>query len=146
MEHSLGTELLRLHPEGEELVLTLSPLPQLKPGIPLPSPEDLRGKILIKNKKNQFSGPASPSKEPGGEAEGDCPPSASVGEGTGEAAWEGVCGRGSIWRGREGLGLEGMYGVPRPQCSWSCVWQRGLVKKEQSRRRKRWKRRRSREA
>ncbi|XP_053080136.1 1-phosphatidylinositol 4,5-bisphosphate phosphodiesterase beta-2 isoform X2 [Acinonyx jubatus] len=50
----------------------------LKPGIPLPSPEDLRGKILIKNKKNQFSGPASPSKEPDGEAEGDCPPSASV--------------------------------------------------------------------
>ncbi|XP_014390266.1 PREDICTED: 1-phosphatidylinositol 4,5-bisphosphate phosphodiesterase beta-2 isoform X2 [Myotis brandtii] len=47
----------------------------LKPGSPLPSPEDLRGKILIKNKKNQFSGPASPS----GEAEGSCPPSAPVG-------------------------------------------------------------------
>ncbi|XP_042798365.1 1-phosphatidylinositol 4,5-bisphosphate phosphodiesterase beta-2 isoform X8 [Panthera leo] len=62
----------------------------LKPGIPLPSPEDLRGKILIKNKKNQFSGPASPSKEPGGEAEGDCPPSASVGEGTAWAGEEGT--------------------------------------------------------
>uniref|UniRef100_G1PB22 1-phosphatidylinositol 4,5-bisphosphate phosphodiesterase n=2 Tax=Myotis TaxID=9434 RepID=G1PB22_MYOLU len=47
----------------------------LKPGSPLPSPEDLRGKILIKNKKNQFSVPASPS----GEAEGSCPPSAPVG-------------------------------------------------------------------
>ncbi|XP_057637409.1 1-phosphatidylinositol 4,5-bisphosphate phosphodiesterase beta-2 isoform X2 [Chionomys nivalis] len=47
----------------------------LKPGIPLPSPEDLRGKILIKNKKNQFSGPASPSspdeQKPSGEAEGN---------------------------------------------------------------------------
>ncbi|XP_049469280.1 1-phosphatidylinositol 4,5-bisphosphate phosphodiesterase beta-2 isoform X4 [Panthera uncia] len=62
----------------------------LKPGIPLPSPEDLRGKILIKNKKNQFSGPASPSKEPGGEADGDCPPSASVGEGTAWAGEEGT--------------------------------------------------------
>uniref|UniRef100_A0A8C2LRN9 1-phosphatidylinositol 4,5-bisphosphate phosphodiesterase n=1 Tax=Cricetulus griseus TaxID=10029 RepID=A0A8C2LRN9_CRIGR len=48
----------------------------LKPGIPLPSPEDLRGKILIKNKKNQFSGPTSPTcpggQKPGGEAEGSC--------------------------------------------------------------------------
>lgn len=26
---------------------------QLKPGVPLPSPKDLLGKILIKNKKNQ---------------------------------------------------------------------------------------------
>ncbi|XP_055989582.1 1-phosphatidylinositol 4,5-bisphosphate phosphodiesterase beta-2 [Sorex fumeus] len=47
----------------------------LKPGIPLPSPEDLRGKILIKNKKNQFSG-----KEVGGEPEGSCPPSTPAGE------------------------------------------------------------------
>ncbi|XP_078190512.1 1-phosphatidylinositol 4,5-bisphosphate phosphodiesterase beta-2 isoform X2 [Callithrix jacchus] len=31
----------------------------LKPGVPLPSPEALRGKILIKNKKNQFSGSTS---------------------------------------------------------------------------------------
>lgn len=52
----------------------------LKPGIPLPSPEDLRGKILIKNKKNQFSGPPAPSKKPAGEAEGSCPPNAPVGE------------------------------------------------------------------
>ncbi|XP_021097509.1 1-phosphatidylinositol 4,5-bisphosphate phosphodiesterase beta-2 isoform X1 [Heterocephalus glaber] len=54
----------------------------LKPGLPLPSPEDLRGKILIKNKKNQFSGPAAPSKEPGGEAEDSCLPRAPTGEGT----------------------------------------------------------------
>lgn len=63
----------------------------LKPGIPLPSPEDLRGKILIKNKKNQFAAPAVPSEEPGGEAEGSCPPSAPGGEDTvwmGEAAPE----------------------------------------------------------
>ncbi|XP_077736732.1 1-phosphatidylinositol 4,5-bisphosphate phosphodiesterase beta-2 isoform X3 [Canis aureus] len=65
----------------------------LKPGIPLPSPEDLRGKILIKNKKNQFSGPAAPSKESGGDAEGNCPPNASVGEGT-------------VWPGEEGEELE----------------------------------------
>lgn len=66
----------------------------LKPGIPLPSPEDLRGKILIKNKKNQFSGPASPSTEqPGGEAEGSCPPSAPVGGDT-------------VWTGEEGAELE----------------------------------------
>nr|XP_048315523.1 1-phosphatidylinositol 4,5-bisphosphate phosphodiesterase beta-2 isoform X2 [Myodes glareolus] len=49
----------------------------LKPGVPLPSPEDLRGKILIKNKKNQFSGPASPScpdeQKPGGEPESNSP-------------------------------------------------------------------------
>uniref|UniRef100_G1SR80 1-phosphatidylinositol 4,5-bisphosphate phosphodiesterase n=1 Tax=Oryctolagus cuniculus TaxID=9986 RepID=G1SR80_RABIT len=63
----------------------------LKPGIPLPSPEDLRGKILIKNKKNQFAATAVPSEEPGGEAEGSCPPSAPGGEDTvwmGEAAPE----------------------------------------------------------
>ncbi|KAM5235293.1 1-phosphatidylinositol 4,5-bisphosphate phosphodiesterase beta-2 isoform 2-T2 [Ctenodactylus gundi] len=54
----------------------------LKPGTPLPSPEDLRGKILIKNKKNQFSGSAAPSKEPSGEAEGSCPPSAPAVEDT----------------------------------------------------------------
>lgn len=62
------------------------PLPclQLKPGTPLPSPEDLRGKILIKNKKNQFSGPASPSKKPGGMAEGSLPSSVPVEEDTGE--------------------------------------------------------------
>ncbi|XP_062060726.1 1-phosphatidylinositol 4,5-bisphosphate phosphodiesterase beta-2 isoform X2 [Lepus europaeus] len=63
----------------------------LKPGIPLPSPEDLRGKILIKNKKNQFAAPAVPIEEPGGEAEGSCPPSAPGGEDTvwmGEAAAE----------------------------------------------------------
>ncbi|XP_069910093.1 1-phosphatidylinositol 4,5-bisphosphate phosphodiesterase beta-2 isoform X6 [Oryctolagus cuniculus] len=59
----------------------------LKPGIPLPSPEDLRGKILIKNKKNQFAAPAVPSEEPGGEAEGSCPPSAP-GVWMGEAAPE----------------------------------------------------------
>ncbi|KAF5925561.1 hypothetical protein HPG69_002008 [Diceros bicornis minor] len=58
----------------------------LKPGIPLPSPEDLRGKILIKNKKNQFSGPPAPSKEPDGEAEGSSPPSAPVG---GDTVWAG---------------------------------------------------------
>lgn len=107
-------------PEGEEIVLrTLSPLPQLKPGIPLPSPEDLRGKILIKNKKNQFSGPPAPSQEPGGEAEGSGPPNVPVGEDTGEAAWEewGWPRRG-IWNGREGLGLEGraslVLGSPPP--------------------------------
>ncbi|XP_074250198.1 1-phosphatidylinositol 4,5-bisphosphate phosphodiesterase beta-2 isoform X2 [Saimiri boliviensis] len=65
----------------------------LKPGIPLPSPEDLRGKILIKNKKNQFSGPTSSSKEPGGEAEGSSPPNAPAGEGT-------------VWAGEEGTELE----------------------------------------
>ncbi|KAB0374908.1 hypothetical protein FD755_013400 [Muntiacus reevesi] len=65
----------------------------LKPGIPLPSPEDLRGKILIKNKKNQFSGPASSGKEPDGEAEGSSPPNASVGEDT-------------VWAGEEGAELE----------------------------------------
>ncbi|KAK1338921.1 hypothetical protein QTO34_019589 [Cnephaeus nilssonii] len=53
---------------------------------PLENPEDLRGKILIKNKKNQFSGPASPS----GEAEGSCPPSAPVGEDTVLAGEEGA--------------------------------------------------------
>uniref|UniRef100_A0A7N5K620 Phosphoinositide phospholipase C n=1 Tax=Ailuropoda melanoleuca TaxID=9646 RepID=A0A7N5K620_AILME len=62
----------------------------LKPGIPLPSPEALRGKILIKNKKNQFSGPAAPSEEPGEEAEGNCPPNASVGEDTGESGTAGL--------------------------------------------------------
>ncbi|XP_019581054.2 1-phosphatidylinositol 4,5-bisphosphate phosphodiesterase beta-2 [Rhinolophus sinicus] len=55
----------------------------LKAGTPLPSPEELRGKILIKNKKNQFSGSASPSTEPEPEpdlgAEGSCPPNAPVG-------------------------------------------------------------------
>ncbi|KAF4017297.1 hypothetical protein G4228_009197 [Cervus hanglu yarkandensis] len=65
----------------------------LKPGIPLPSPEDLRGKILIKNKKNQFSGPASSGKEPDGEAEGSSPPNAPVGEDT-------------VWAGEEGAELE----------------------------------------
>ncbi|MXQ88631.1 hypothetical protein E5288_WYG003786 [Bos mutus] len=82
----------------------------LKPGIPLPSPEDLRGKILIKNKKNQFSGSASPSKELDGEAEGSSPPNAPVGEDTGELAWEELgwaWAWGSIWNGREGLGLKG---------------------------------------
>ncbi|XP_058149896.1 1-phosphatidylinositol 4,5-bisphosphate phosphodiesterase beta-2 isoform X2 [Dasypus novemcinctus] len=65
----------------------------LKPGSPLPSPEDLRGKILIKNKKNQFSGPAAPSKEPGGDTEGNGPPSAPVEEDT-------------VWTGEEGAELE----------------------------------------
>uniref|UniRef100_A0A8D2B249 1-phosphatidylinositol 4,5-bisphosphate phosphodiesterase n=1 Tax=Sciurus vulgaris TaxID=55149 RepID=A0A8D2B249_SCIVU len=65
----------------------------LKPGIPLPSPEDLRGKILIKNKKNQFSGPATPSKDAGGEAEGSDPPMAPIGEDT-------------VWTGEEGSELE----------------------------------------
>ncbi|XP_051000336.1 1-phosphatidylinositol 4,5-bisphosphate phosphodiesterase beta-2 [Acomys russatus] len=55
----------------------------LKPGVSLPSPEDLRGKILIKNKKNQFSRPASPSKKPGGVAEDSCPSSVPVEEDTG---------------------------------------------------------------
>ncbi|XP_059228493.1 1-phosphatidylinositol 4,5-bisphosphate phosphodiesterase beta-2 isoform X5 [Mustela nigripes] len=70
-----------------EMLLT-EPLEKfpLKPGIPLPSPEDLRGKILIKNKKNQFSVPATPSKEPGGGAENNCPPRASVGE---DPVWAG---------------------------------------------------------
>ncbi|XP_076983558.1 1-phosphatidylinositol 4,5-bisphosphate phosphodiesterase beta-2 isoform X2 [Tamandua tetradactyla] len=63
----------------------------LKPGVPLPSPEDLRGKILIKNKKNQqLSGPAAPSREPGGEAEGSGPPSAPVDEEAGGASEEGA--------------------------------------------------------
>ncbi|KAM6181860.1 1-phosphatidylinositol 4,5-bisphosphate phosphodiesterase beta-2 isoform 2-T2 [Erethizon dorsatum] len=62
----------------------------LKPGIPLPSPEDLQGKILIKNKKNQFSGPAAPSKELGGDTEGSCLPSAPAGEDTVWAAEEGA--------------------------------------------------------
>ncbi|KAJ8776846.1 hypothetical protein J1605_015023 [Eschrichtius robustus] len=86
----------------------------LKPGIPLPSPEDLRGKILIKNKKKQFSGPAGPSQEPGGEAEGSGPPNVPVGEDTGESAWEewGWPWR-SIWNGREGLGLEGRASLVR---------------------------------
>jgi hypothetical protein len=82
---------LRVHSEGEAIVPTL-PCPQLKPGVPLPSPEDLRGKILIKNKKNQFSGSTVPSKEPDGEAEDSCPPSAPSGEDTGKLArgggWE----------------------------------------------------------
>lgn len=99
----------------------LSLLPQLKPGIPLPSPEDLRGKILIKNKKNQFSGPASPSTEPDGEAEGSSPPNGPVGEDTGELAWAEwgwAWAWGSIWNGREGLGLKGraslVWGLPVP--------------------------------
>nr|XP_021496255.1 1-phosphatidylinositol 4,5-bisphosphate phosphodiesterase beta-2 [Meriones unguiculatus] len=54
----------------------------LKPGIPLPSPEDLRGKILIKNKKNQFSELTSPSKKPGGVAEDNGPSSVPVEEDT----------------------------------------------------------------
>ncbi|KAB1277975.1 1-phosphatidylinositol 4; 5-bisphosphate phosphodiesterase beta-2 [Camelus dromedarius] len=70
----------------------------LNPGVPLPSPEDLRGKILIKNKKNQFSGPAAPSKEPDGDAEGSGPPSAPVGEDT-------VL-REAVWTGEEGAELE----------------------------------------
>lgn len=64
------------------------PFPQLKPGIPLPSPEDLRGKILIKNKKNQFSGPASPScpdeQKPSEEVEDNSPSSVPIEEDTGE--------------------------------------------------------------
>nr|XP_020042309.1 1-phosphatidylinositol 4,5-bisphosphate phosphodiesterase beta-2 [Castor canadensis] len=67
----------------------------LKPGVPLPSPEDLRGKILIKNKKNQFSGSTVPSKEPDGEAEDSCPPSAPSGEDT-------------VWAAEEGAELEEM--------------------------------------
>ncbi|XP_013014383.1 1-phosphatidylinositol 4,5-bisphosphate phosphodiesterase beta-2 isoform X2 [Cavia porcellus] len=62
----------------------------LKPGIPLPSPSDLLGKILIKNKKNQFSGPAAPSKEPGGDSEGSSLPSGLTGEDTVWAAEEGA--------------------------------------------------------
>lgn len=84
----LGMKELRLHPDREKMLLTLSPLPQLKAGTPLPSPEELRGKILIKNKKNQFSGSASPSTEPEPDwgAEGSCPPNAPVGGDTGESA------------------------------------------------------------
>lgn len=95
----LGKKELRLHPEGMEMVPTISSLPQLKPGIPLPSPEDLRGKILIKNKKNQFSVPATPSKESVGGAENSCPPSASVGEDPGESA---RVARGRVWKRLEG--------------------------------------------
>lgn len=73
----------RTHHRGRQWYPPL-PCLQLKPGIPLPSPEDLRGKILIKNKKNQFSGPASPSKKPGGVAEGSLPSSVPVEEDTGE--------------------------------------------------------------
>lgn len=82
----LGMKELRLHPDREKMLLTLAPLPQLKAGTPLPSPEELRGKILIKNKKNQFSGSASPSTEPDLGAEGRCPPNAPVGGDTGESA------------------------------------------------------------
>lgn len=63
----------------------------LKPGIPLPSPEDLRGKILIKNKKNQFAAPAAPSKEHAGEAG---PPSTPTSEDAG------------VWVGEEVAELE----------------------------------------
>ncbi|XP_052039192.1 1-phosphatidylinositol 4,5-bisphosphate phosphodiesterase beta-2 isoform X2 [Apodemus sylvaticus] len=49
-------------------------------------PEDLRGKILIKNKKNQFSRLASSSKKPGVVAEGSCPSSVPVEEDTGWTA------------------------------------------------------------
>ncbi|XP_054421122.1 1-phosphatidylinositol 4,5-bisphosphate phosphodiesterase beta-2 [Pteronotus mesoamericanus] len=76
-------------------MLLTEPLEQfpLKPGTLLPSPEDLRGKILIKNKKNQFSGPASPGKEPGGEAEGSgLPDTPVVGD--------------TVWAGEEGAELE----------------------------------------
>ncbi|XP_023567512.1 1-phosphatidylinositol 4,5-bisphosphate phosphodiesterase beta-2 isoform X2 [Octodon degus] len=62
----------------------------LEPGIPLPSPEDLQGKILIKNKKNQFSGPVSPNKEHGGDPEGSCLSSAPTGADTVWAAEEGA--------------------------------------------------------
>nr|XP_017523223.2 1-phosphatidylinositol 4,5-bisphosphate phosphodiesterase beta-2 isoform X3 [Manis javanica] len=77
-----------------EMLLT-EPLEKfpLKPGVPLPSPEDLRGKILIKNKKNQFSGPAAPSEEPVGGAEGGCPATAPQDQDT-------------VWAGEEGAQLE----------------------------------------
>ncbi|XP_023370084.1 1-phosphatidylinositol 4,5-bisphosphate phosphodiesterase beta-2 isoform X1 [Otolemur garnettii] len=65
----------------------------LESGISLPSPEDLRGKILIKNKKNQFSGSESLSKEPGGETECSCPSSAPASEN-------------SVWAGEDGTELE----------------------------------------
>lgn len=80
--HTTGTHH-RDTPQGRQWDPPLSCL-QLKPGIPLPSPEDLRGKILIKNKKNQFSGPASSSKKPGGVPEGSFPSSVPVEEDTGE--------------------------------------------------------------
>ncbi|XP_075860357.1 1-phosphatidylinositol 4,5-bisphosphate phosphodiesterase beta-2 isoform X1 [Microcebus murinus] len=81
-----------------EMLLT-EPLEKfpLEPGLPLPSPQDLRGKILIKNKKNQFCGPESPSKEPGGEAEGSCHPNATAGEDTDTD---------TVWAGEEGPQLE----------------------------------------
>ncbi|XP_075386861.1 1-phosphatidylinositol 4,5-bisphosphate phosphodiesterase beta-2 isoform X2 [Tenrec ecaudatus] len=66
----------------------------LKPGTLLPSPEDLKGKILIKNKKHQSAGSKAPSgEEPGGEEEGSCPPKAPGGDDT-------------AWTGEEGAELE----------------------------------------
>lgn len=114
----LGVKELRLPREGEEMGLTLSPLPQLKPGVPLPSPEDLRGKILIKNKKNQFSGPAAPSEEPVGGAEGGCPATAPQDQDTGVSpAWE-RAGWGAGGKGERGWACGGCAGEP----AWCVVW------------------------
>ncbi|XP_072480828.1 1-phosphatidylinositol 4,5-bisphosphate phosphodiesterase beta-2 isoform X3 [Notamacropus eugenii] len=54
----------------------------VKPGVPLPSPQDLLGKILIKNKKNQSSAPVPPKKEPCEETEDFSQPSPTMGEDT----------------------------------------------------------------
>ncbi|XP_074145363.1 1-phosphatidylinositol 4,5-bisphosphate phosphodiesterase beta-2 isoform X2 [Sminthopsis crassicaudata] len=65
----------------------------LKPGVPLPSPQDLLGKILIKNKKNQSPGPISPKKELCAETEDFNQPNPAMGEDT-------------VWVGEEEAELE----------------------------------------
>ncbi|XP_074091199.1 1-phosphatidylinositol 4,5-bisphosphate phosphodiesterase beta-2 isoform X2 [Macrotis lagotis] len=65
----------------------------LKPGIPLPSPQDLLGKILIKNKKNQSPAPVSPKKEPCAETEDSSQSCSATGEDT-------------VWVGEEETELE----------------------------------------
>uniref|UniRef100_G3WJX4 1-phosphatidylinositol 4,5-bisphosphate phosphodiesterase n=1 Tax=Sarcophilus harrisii TaxID=9305 RepID=G3WJX4_SARHA len=65
----------------------------LKPGIPLPSPQDLLGKILIKNKKNQSPGPISPKKELCAETEDFNQTNPALGEDT-------------VWVGEEEAELE----------------------------------------
>uniref|UniRef100_A0A4X2KMV6 1-phosphatidylinositol 4,5-bisphosphate phosphodiesterase n=1 Tax=Vombatus ursinus TaxID=29139 RepID=A0A4X2KMV6_VOMUR len=65
----------------------------VKPGVPLPSPQDLLGKILIKNKKNQAPAPVPPKKELCEETEGFSQPSPAMGEDT-------------VWVGEEEAELE----------------------------------------
>ncbi|XP_068961836.1 1-phosphatidylinositol 4,5-bisphosphate phosphodiesterase beta-2 [Petaurus breviceps papuanus] len=65
----------------------------VKPGVSLPSPQDLLGKILIKNKKNQSSAPIPPKKEACEETEGFSQPSPAMGEDT-------------VWVGEEETELE----------------------------------------